>query len=220
MKLFQILMIWACALQVSFAQTFMVPDAGSVWKSTTFYPATDDGRPSYRQTEIIRVDRLLDGRPVFAGNMYGIDGEMIEGFKGTIVYAKECKNDVPRELLAPPAIPNQCVWGVCQAPAVGETFTRAMTIYAPIFNCQPQPAAYKFRAVRKEKRGEIEVTVGNAEITFKGVRRGAWESHIQKGIGEVFAESPEKVTTYDEVSVPLIPYAPPKKPQLGVVIQK
>lgn len=216
MKLFQIMFLWACTLQGSFAQTFMVPDVGSVWESTSLYPATEDGRPERRQTQVIKVDRLLDGRPVFAGIMNGIPGKMMQVAQGTVVYADECKNDVPKEILAPPDIPNQCAWGVCKAPPVGETFTRPMIIYAPLFACQPQTAVYTFLSINEKVGDGIRVTIGKAVITFNGLQRSAWESHIEDGIGEVFAESPEKVTRYDKIFVPLIPYLPAEKPILSL----
>jgi len=188
------------------AQEWQVPDVGSRWESTTVYTAANDGSPSRRKIEVTRVDRLMDGRPVFAGKIFGIDGEIVESSAGTIVYADECKRDVPKEQLAPPVTPNQCVWHVCYAPPVGQMFIRQMIIHAPLFACQPQLAVYTFKSIRMGVHNGAVITVGRASITLNGIPRASWESHIKEGEGEVFAEYPGSVTTYDKVSVTRIPY--------------
>ena len=156
------------------------------------------------------MDRLIDGRPVFKGKMFGFEGEIIEATGGTIVYADECKGDVPKELLSPPTLPNQCVWHVCRAPPVGETVVRTMTVYVPLFGCQGQAAAYTFTSVRSGTYKGTAVTVGKALITFGGVPRTSWESYIKEGEGEVFAERQSSVTTYERVSVTPTPYSSSK----------
>lgn len=194
-------------LETAFAQGSEVPGVGSVWESTSIsMPLPEDGSPPRKRNETFKVDRLENGRPVFAGRMLGHDGEAIESTKGTIVYALECKRDVPAEMLMPPVLPNQCIWHVCYPPRVGETFTRPMIVYAPIFGCQPQEGMYSFTSLDAEEYPYDEVTIGYAEVTLRGVRLGFWTSHIKAGTGQVFAQSPERVTTYDNVKVLLVPY--------------
>lgn len=217
MKLFYFLAFLAVSvLHPAIAQESHVPAPGSVWESVTVYPATQDGGEIRSKKERVHVDRLVDGRPVFAGKMFGIDGEIIESTEGTIVYALECKKDVLPRMLLPPPVPNQCVWGVCSSPPVGQMFIRRMTIYAPLFACQPQEAAYSFNALRTGTDNGKPTTVGKAVITFNGTQRASWESHIKDGEGEVFAEYPGSVTTYENISVTLIPYLPSEKPVLSL----
>jgi hypothetical protein len=208
MKLFSALVLAVCCCcKAALAEEVNVPDVGSVWKSTSiFRQISEDGSPPRKETTEIRVDRLQDGRPVFAGKFQTIEGELMESAEGTVIYANECKQNVPTQTLAPPPAPNQCAWHVCRAPGEGETFVRQLSIYAPFFGCQKMPGTYTFTSVRKDMYHGNEVTVGDAEITINGNRRGVWQSYIEEGVGEVYAESPLKVTTYTEISVPLIPY--------------
>ncbi len=207
-KLFTILISAILAFpSVVAAEGVKVPDVGSLWKSTSIYPPVEnDGSPPRKKNETVTVDRLQDGRPVFVGSMFGNEGEIIESTIGTVVYANECRKDVPESMFEAPPVPNQCVWHVCSAPSVGETFTRPMIIFAPLFACQPQTAVYTFVSVRMETIGNSRVTVGKATLTLNGVPRGVWDSYIEEGKGQVFAESVEKVTTYEKIIVNLVPY--------------
>lgn len=194
-------------LQPSFAQEAEVPGIGSVWESTSVYaPNTEDGSPGRTRNDFVKVERMHDGRPVFSGKVFGYEGEILEAKAGTLVYAHECKRDVPAEMLRPPSVPNQCVWHICYAPPVGETFSRSMIIFAPIFACQPQVATYVFVPDRVVRHEGLPVTIGRVTITMNGLRRGTWLSYIREGAGEVYAESDGRVTTYTRVSVPLVPY--------------
>lgn len=207
-KLFIILISAVCALpSVVVAEDVKVPGVGSLWKSTSIYPPVEnDGSPPRKKSETVTVDRLQEGRPVFVGSMFGSEGEIIESSVGTIVYANECRKDVPESMLEAPPAPNQCVWHVCSAPPVGKTFTRPMIIFAPLFACQPQTAMYSFVSMRMETIDGSHVTVGKATLTLNGLPRGAWDSYIEEGKGQVFAESAEKVTTYEKIIVNLVPY--------------
>lgn len=206
MKLFTCMVLAAGFFSQAAAEVW-VPGVGSEWKSTSTYASTaEDGSPPRIKTDVVKVERMEDGRPVFSGKIFGYEGEIVETSEGTTVYALECKSAVPAEKLLPPAYPNQCVWHVCHAPVIGVTFTRVMTIYAPIFACAPQMATYTFTSVRESVYNGAHVTAGNVEVTFNGVRRGAWESYIEDGVGEIFAESSEKVTIYSRVRVSLVPY--------------
>lgn len=207
MKLFYFLVFLVLYLPYSALAQHQVPDVGSIWESTTVYSVTTDGGEATVKKEMARVDRLMDGRPVFAGKILGIDGEIIESTKGTIVYALECKNEVLPAMLLPPPEPNQCVWHVCRPPPVGKMFIRRMIIYAPLFGCQPQEAAYSFNALRITADNGVRTVAGKAAITLGGKPRTSWESHIKDGEGEVFAKYPGSETTYNNVSVTLIPYA-------------
>lgn len=208
MKFFSILVFVSCFLsKAALAERVEVPGPGSAWEGTSIYTRTaDDGSPLRKEIETFRVDRMEGGRPVFAGRMLGFDGEIIQSSEGTIVYALECKNDVPADMLLPPVSPNQCVGHVCTAPSVGDNpLVRATFIYVPIFGCQGQEGEYTFTPIRVEEYGGRMVTVGDAKFTLKGNLRAAWKSYIQPGVGQVFAEFLEKVTTY-KVNVLLVPY--------------
>ncbi len=211
MKLFIMLAFAAVFFpQTVSAQAVHVPGVGSIWESTSVYaPVAEDGKPSRKERESFKVDRMQDGRPVFAGKMFGFEGEIIESTEGTIVYALECKNDVPVTMLVPPISPNQCVSHVCSAPSVGDKpLVRPTSIYVPLYGCQRQEGEYTFTTVGTEQYGDGMVTVGEAKFTFKGTPRATWKSYIKKGVGQVFAESLAKVTTYEKVEILLVPYEP------------
>ena len=197
----------ACALASFESVSADVPDVGSVWESTSVYaPNAEDGSPPRTRQDIVRVERLEAGRPVFSGNVFGHVGEIMETRSGTVIYASDCKRDVPKEELEPPTDPNQCAWHMCYPPKVGETFTRKLFVFAPIFACSRQEASYEFAATRVETYEGTEVTVGTVTIMFNGARRGFWESYIRPGMGEVYGKAVGRVTTYDKVKVPLVPY--------------
>ncbi len=207
MKLFYMFIFIGMFLgKTASAETTQVPGVGSVWESVVRYDAKDDGSPAREKRETVTVDRMENGRPVFAGKLLNHDGEIVESSVGTVIYALECKGDVAEENLLPPIVPNQCGGHVCHAPPIGETFTRPMVVYAPLFGCQPQTAVYSFTSVRSDVYNGQAVIVGKALITLGGLRRGAWESYIQPGVGEVYSESHERKTTYEKVVVPLVPF--------------
>lgn len=188
------------------AQIPQVPDVGSVWESLITYAPITEGDSVRHKNEVVMVDRLVAGRPIFVGEVFGYKGEIIESTVGTVVYTHDCKNDVPAEMLIPPPIPNQCVWHVCSAPPVGKTFTRPMIFFVPLFACQGKVATYTFTSMAIEQHNGKTVTVGEASIKF-GVRKPVWQSYIEQGVGEVHAVAIGKVTMYQKVSVTLIPYA-------------
>ncbi len=210
MKLFYMfIFIGMFFLKTASAQTLQVPDVGSVWESLiTYAPATDDGLPRTKN-EIATVDRLVNGRPVFTGEVFGYKGEIIESTVGTVVYTHDCKNDVPAEMLIPPPVPNQCVWHVCNAPPVGQTFTRQMIFFVPLFVCQGKVATYTFKSNVVEQHNGKTVTVGEASIKF-GLRKPVWQSYVEQGVGEVHAVAIGKVTVYQKVSVALTLYGAQK----------
>lgn len=196
----------ACVLASLGSLAADVPDVGSVWESTSVYASKGDGSPPVVRQDVVRVERLEAGRPVFSGKVFGHAGEIVEAKDGTLVYADECKQYVTPEELEPPSTPNQCVWHMCYPPAVGETFTRKLFVFAPIFACAKQEASYEFFATRTEVYEGKDVTVGTVTIMFRGLRRSFWESYIRSGMGEVYGEALDRVTTYEKVEVPLVPY--------------
>ncbi len=199
---------------VSAAEQVLVPQVGATWESELVYKAVDENIPVRRKVEKIVVDRHLDGRPVFRGEVFGYTGEIMPSSSGTVVYTDECKGDVKAEMLVPPEVPNQCVWGVCNAPSVGQTFTRQMIFYVPLYACQAKVATYTFTALRTEMYKGQTVTVGDAKVAFGTLRQTTWHSYVKDGVGEIYAESSGRVTTYSKVDVPLVPY---KKPA-GVLV--
>ncbi len=208
MKLFFRILFVCCAFTfgMALAQDVHVPDVGSVWESVVEYNARDDGSRTPPKREVVVVDRMENGRPVFAGMLFNQDGEIIESSVGTTIYALECKSNILKEHLVPPRVPNQCGGHVCRAPPVGETIIRTMFVYIPMYGCQPIEATYSFVSLRTEGSDEQEVTVGKASIMRGFARLGRWVSHIRSGIGEVYSESLERKTTYEKVVVPLVPY--------------
>ena len=193
--------------KTALAEGVEVPGVGSVWESTSVYTTVpEDGSPQRKEIRTIKVDRLQDGRPVFAGKFQAIEGEIVESAAETVIYANECRPNVPAIKLAPPEHSNQCAFHVCRPPPEGETFIRTMTVYIPLFGCQPLPSTYTFTSVRKGEYNGTKVMIGKAETTLNGTRFAAWESYIQDGVGEIFATSPEKVTTYNKVIVRSVPY--------------
>ena len=212
MKLFYMFIFIGMFLgKTASAQTTQVPDVGSVWESLiTYAPITEDASVRTKN-EVATVDRLVAGRPVFVGEVFGYKGEIIESTVGTVVYTHDCKNDVPAEMLIPPPVPNQCVWHVCNAPPVGQTFTRPMIFFVPLFVCQGKVASYTFTSTAIEQYNGKTVTVGEASIKF-GLRKPVWQSYVEQGVGEVQAVAIGKVTTYQKVSVALIPYAAEETP--------
>jgi hypothetical protein len=209
MKLFIVLAFAAVFFsKTASAQEVQVPGVGSIWESTSVYaPSAEDGKPPRKDREIFKVDRMQDGRPVFAGKMFGFEGEIIESTEGTIVYELACKNDVPANMLVPPVSPNQCVNHVCSAPGVEDKpLVRPTFIYVQLFGCQKQEGEYTFTSVGTQQYDGGMVTVGEVKFTFNGAPRAAWKSYIKKGVGQVFAESLTKVTTYNKVEVLLVPY--------------
>ena len=189
-----------------------VPGVGAVWESTLEYDVmpSDNGHSRIRRAkETATVVRLESGRPVFSGEVFGYRGEIIESSAGTVVYTDECKDQVPAGVLYAPARANQCVWHVCHAPRIGETFTRPMVFYVQLFSCEPKVATYTFKSLRIETLDGQTVTVGDARVYFSPFRQTAWQSYIREGHGEVFAEAPGRKTTYHRVQVPLVRYTPP-----------
>lgn len=206
MKLFYMFIFMGMFLgKTAFAQTTQVPDVGSVWESLITYAPITEGGPVHTKNEVATVDRLVNGRPVFTGEVFRYKGEIIESTVGTVVYTHDCKNDVPAEMLIPPPVPNQCVWHICNAPPVGETFTRPMIFFVPLFLCQGKAGTYTFASIAVEQHNGKTVTVGEASIKFN-LLKPSWQSYIEQGVGEVHAVARGKVTTYQKVSVTSIPY--------------
>jgi acyl-CoA thioesterase I len=201
---FLIFAVFAAAQAVS--QTLTVPDIGSVWINRVVYLSS--GRE--QAPEVIRVTRMQAGRPVFAGETFGYQGEIMESSVGTLISTQDCLSSIPPEQLLPPAKPNQCSWGVCDAPEVGQTYERPIYLYAALYGCKVRTGTYRFKATGKAKseseayRGEV--TVGEAEMSFGLFARTRWESHIAPGIGEVFSRSQGRETRYDKVEVNLVAY--------------
>ena len=187
------------------AQSHSVPDIGSVWINRVVY--LNSGRE--QAPEVIRVTRMQAGRPVFAGETFGYQGEIMESSVGTLISTQDCLSGIPPEQLLPPAKPNQCSWGVCDAPGLGQTFERPIYLYAALYGCKVRMGAYRFKTTGKASSASHgEVTVGDAEMVFGLFARTRWESHIAPGIGEVFSQSPGRETRYDTVKVSLVDYKP------------
>jgi acyl-CoA thioesterase I len=206
-KLFAFIFAGLAALQVA-SQTITVPDVGSVWINRVVYLSS--GRE--QAPEVIRVARMQAGRPVFVGETFGYQGEIMESSVGTLISTQDCLPSIPPEQMLPPAKPNQCSWGVCDAPEMGQTFERPIFLYAALYGCKARMGTYRFKATGKARsesgvyRGEV--TVGEAEMVFGLFARTRWESHIAPGIGEVFSKSPGRETRYDKVEVSLVGYKP------------
>ncbi|MBS7806768.1 GDSL-type esterase/lipase family protein [Variovorax sp. PCZ-1] len=204
-SLFAFILALFAAAQVA-AQTATVPDVGSVWINRVVYLSSGMSQAP----EIIRVARMQAGRPVFAGETFGYQGEIMESSVGTLISTQDCLPSIPPEQLLPPAKPNQCSWGVCDAPEVGQTFERPIYLYAALYGCKVRMGTYRFKATGKAVSASDvykgEVTVGEAEMVFGLFARTRWESHIAPGIGEVFSKSPGRETRYDRVQVSLVGY--------------
>lgn len=65
---------------------------------------------------------------------------------------------------------------------------------------------YSFASARMETIGHVSVTVDKTTLTLNGVPRSVWDSYIKEVKGQVFAESMEKVTTYEKIIISLVPY--------------
>jgi len=189
----------------------LVPGVGSVYESTLTYKSfAVDGETNTtirRRSETLTVSRSEKGRPVFAGEVFGYRGEIIEGAFGTVVYTDECQSKVPQEALLPPKIPNQCGWHVCNAPGIGSTFTRAIVVYAGLHSCKPKIGTYTFTTREVKAINGEKVTIGDAKVYFGTFAQTSWTSHIKDGVGEVYAVSPSRETLY-KTQVNLVPYAP------------
>jgi acyl-CoA thioesterase-1 len=218
------LFLIAGIINIAWANT-TVPDVGSIWESSLEYDSlpTDNGTATIRRAkEVSRVVRLMEGRPVFAGAVFGYQGEIIESTQGTVVYTDDCKDKVPPEMLIAPKEANQCVWHVCHPPALGKSFTRPMIFFVKLFSCTRQVATYSFVPLRIEEFEGNKVTVGNAKVFFSAFRQTAWQSYVQDGVGEVHSEAPGRRTTYTRVDVSTVNYkspvfAPENKTALPVV---
>ena len=165
-----------------------VPAIGSEWVSTLTYKTSGVSK----NPETLRVEKYEDGVPIFKGEAFGYEGTIRETSVGTIVYTEDCLPQVEEEFVAP-KIANQCGWHVCNAPEVGKTFERKMFIYVPLLFCSRQEGVYKATTL---------------EVNFGPMRSTSWTSHIRDGEGEIFAESPGRVTAYSKVNVSQSVYIP------------
>jgi acyl-CoA thioesterase I len=187
------------------AQALTVPDIGSIWSNRVVYLSS--GRE--QAPEVIRVTRMQDGRPVFAGETFGYQGEIMETSLGMVISTQDCLPNIPLEQMLPPAKPNQCSWGLCTAPEVGQTIERPIFLYAALYGCKLRMGTYRFAAKEKATSKEHgEVTVGEAEMIFGVFARTRWESHMAAGLGEVFSRSAGRETRYDVVQVKPVEYKP------------
>ena len=177
-----------------------VPGVGSVWVNVTRYLHSG----ASRKPEELRVVRLLDGRPIVAGETFGYRGEIVEGAYGTVVYTETCAAKVPEELMATPQAPNQCAWHLCYPPEIGRTFTRPMFIFVELYSCEPKKGIYRFTALREGTTIHGPVVIGDALVDFGMFNKVAWQSHVMPGYGEVLGESPGRVTEYSTVKVELM----------------
>jgi len=209
------LLVVIALLGTARANTY-VPNVGSVWESSLEYdvlPADSGDTIIRRAKEVAKVVRLVDGRPVFSGEVFGYKGEIVESTQGTVVYTDDCKDRVPHDMLIAPSEANQCVWHVCHPPVVGQTFVRPMIFFVRLFSCVPQVATYSFKSIRVEGLDGSDVTVGDAKVFFSTFRQTSWQSYVRAGVGEVRAESPGRRTTYTRVDVSKVTYKPPEKSQ-------
>jgi acyl-CoA thioesterase I len=187
------------------AQSLTVPDIGSTWRNRVVYLSS--GRE--QAPEVIRVTRMQDGRPVFAGETFGYQGEIMETSLGMVISTQDCLPNIPPEQTLPPEKPNQCSWGLCTAPEVGQTIERPIFLFAALYGCKLRMGTYRFAATGKAISQEHgEVTVGDAEMVFGIFARTRWESHMAAGLGEVFSRSPGRETRYDVVQVKAVEYKP------------
>lgn len=192
---------------------YAIPDVGSRWQSRVVYLSS--GRE--QAAEQMQVSRIEAGRPVFSGETFGYQGEIIEGRDGTVIATQDCADRVPKALLAPPASPNQCAWGVCTAPPVGETIERKLHLFASLHGCEARQGVYRFesqQAITHPVHGAV--TVGRAQMRFGLFSRTEWESHVAPGKGEVFGRSGGRETRYDVVLVkPLVVSPTPRAENAG-----
>jgi acyl-CoA thioesterase I len=203
-NVFAFIVTLIAATQVA-AQTSTVPDIGSTWSNRVVYLSS--GRE--QAPEVIRVTRMQDGRPVFAGETFGYQGEIMETSLGMVISTQDCLPNIPPEQMLPPTKPNQCSWGLCTAPEVGQTIERPIFLYAALYGCKLRMGTYRFAATGKAASKEHgEVTVGEAEMIFGIFARTRWESHMAAGLGEVFSRSAGRETRYDVVQVKPVEYKP------------
>jgi acyl-CoA thioesterase I len=189
----------------AFSQALTVPDVGSAWRNRVVYLSS--GRE--QAPEVIRVARMQDGRPVFAGETFGYQGEIMETSLGMVISTQDCLPNIPPEQLLPPEKPNQCSWGLCTAPEIGQTIERPIYLYAALYGCKLRMGMYRFTATGKAVSTEHgEVTVGDAAMVFGVFARTRWESHMAAGMGEVFSRSPGRETRYDVVQVKPVEFKP------------
>jgi acyl-CoA thioesterase I len=198
---------------ISTAATLTVPDIGSVWVSSLEYKnlssSKESGDPApvvKRAPETMTVVRHESGIPVFASEVFGYKGEIIETAAGTIVYTENCKDSVPKEVFTAPVSPNQCGWHLCSAPVIGKTFIRPMIIFSEMYSCTPKVGIYSFTSNLKTKLDGESVTVGDVKVDFGLFQKTTWKSYVADGKGEIYATSSARETTYSKVQVSLIPY--------------
>ncbi len=188
------------------AQNPRVPGPGSVWSSRTV-----DSRGAEGHAETVRVARIMGGRPVYSGEISGQPGHIVESTVGIVVFTPDCETQIPKEQLLPPTIPNQCGWGVCFAPQLGQKLERVMWIYLARDKCELRKGRYRFETTGSEDSAKFgPVAVGQAQMWFGRFMSTSWESHIAPGIGEVHARSSGVQTVYSVVQVRPIEYVPPK----------
>ncbi len=149
-----------------------------------------------RKPEVISVEEMLDGRPVFSASVFGYNGFLTETKAGTVVWTEDCTP--PKEILVAPLNPNQCGWGVCYPPYKGETYRREIFFYTSLNNCSVSRATYTATNVGEQVGERGKVTLLDTKVSLNAFVSVEWRSHGQAGVGEVFATSSRSSTTYTE----------------------
>ncbi len=208
LSMFKTFLVLASLALITFSATAeMVPAAGSKWISELKYTGTGDTGKKYRLPETMSVLRHDNGVPVFATEVFGYKGEIVETSTGTVVLTEKCKDVVPKEIFTTPKNPNQCGWHLCTAPEEGKSFVREMIFFTEMYSCVPKVATYTFTSTSKSEINGQAVTVGDVVLDFGLFQKVKWESHIRQGVGEVFAKSKSGETHYSVVDVSLMPFA-------------
>lgn len=191
------------------AEQKMVPGIGTVSKNTLVYNAMEaGGSPVKRTEEVLKVNTLMAGRPVFSGEVFGQKGKIVESTVGVIVITDDCEDKVEASYLLPPVSPNQCGWHICEAPPVGKTLEKKMIVFAKLYACEAKVGTYKFTSKSEEVFEGKKVTVGEAQVSFGIFSKTFWTSYVQNGIGEIYAESSGRKTIYNYINVNHVPYVP------------
>ena len=175
---------------ILFPKEVLVPAVGS----TTIKQLTRDGKT--RPPEIMLVHEHQSGRPIFVGKVWSYEGSMAETENGSVVWAKDCPT--PPELASVPVVPNKCDWTVCYPPQQGTTYLQSVRFYVPLLACTARDGMLSVTTV-----GEVQIPVygrvvhTQAQLTVPGLPGVTWQSYIKPGFGEVYAQSVNWVSVYE-----------------------
>ena len=175
---------------IVFPKEVLVPAVGS----TTVKQLTRDGKA--RPPEIMSVREHLDGRPIFSGKVFNHQGSMAETDTGAVVWTDDCPT--PPELVTPPLVPNKCDWTVCYPPKKGTTYLQSVRFYVPLLACGARDGTLSVTTI-----GMADIPVygrvvhTEAKLSVPGLPGVTWQSYIKPGYGEVFGQSTNWTTVYE-----------------------